>query len=258
MKKYYPLLLLAVLVLVIISGGCGGGGGGSSSSSTTTTTGTTKAEAVLAATPGQVVDAKNIQAGETIQFEVVNYSATNVRTVQSSSNWTTTDNGATVGSLSSSGVLTASTSSNSIFTATGTAGGKQYSINYEVKPVQAIVTGTVIDSNGNGAPGVTVNFYNSLGTIVSSSTTAQNGSLWASVPATATSFNFNSASLPTALYFKSFVFGPHRYTSLISTCNAPLPALTTGTTTNLSVITIDAAITLGQHNAPPPPPDGCS
>ena len=252
MKKYYALLLLVVLVLAVA---CGGGGG---SSTPPPPTGVTKAEAVLASTPGQIIDAKNIQAGQTIQFEVVSYSPANVRTVLASSNWTTTDNGASVGTLSSSGVLSATASSANTFTATGMVGSTPYSINYMVKPVQAIVTGTVIDSNGNPAPGVTVNFFNSLGTKISSATTAQNGSLWASVPATATSFNLDKSTLSTALYFKSFVFGPHRYTALIATCNAPLPALTTGVTTNLSVITIDAAITLGQHNAPPPPPDGCS
>ncbi len=235
-----------------------GGGGASGGTNTTTTGGVTKAEAVLASTPGQIIDAKNIQAGQTIQFEVVNYSSTNVRTVLASSNWTTTDNGASVGTLSSSGVLSATAPAASVFTATGTANGQQYSISYLVKPVQATVTGTVIDSNGNPASGVTVNFFNSAGNKVSAATTAQNGSLWAAVPASAKSFNLEKATLSTTLYFKSFVFGPHRYTALIATCNAPLPVLATGVTTNLSVITIDAAMTLGQHNAPPPPPDGCS
>jgi hypothetical protein len=252
-KKYYAFLLLVVLVLAVA---CGGGGGGNNTPPPPQ--GTIKAEAVLAGTPSQIVDPKNIQVGETIQFEVVSYSASNVRTVLSSSNWTTTDNGATVGTLSSTGVLTTSASANSIFTATGTAGGKQYSINYEVRPVQAIVTGTVIDSNGNAAPNVRVNFLNSLGTIVASSTTAQNGSLWASVPTSATQFNLDKSTLIVGVYFKSFVYAGHRYTALISTCNAPLPALTNGVTTSLSVITIDAAMTLGQNNAPPPPPDGCS
>lgn len=253
MKKYYLFLLLAAFILAIA---CGGGGG--SNTVTPPPQGLTKAEAVLAGTPSQIVDAKNIQVGETIQFEVVNYSAANVRTVIPTSNWTTTDNGSSVGTLSSSGVLSASASANSIFTASTTVNGTTYSIAYEVKPVEAIITGTVIDSNGKPAPNVVVDFYNSLGSIDATSTTAQNGSLWASVPLNTTRFNLAVSSMPISTYFRSFVFGTKRYTALVTTCTAPLPALASGVATHISPITIDAAITLGQHNAPPPPPTGCS
>ena len=51
-----------------------------------------RAEAVLANNPGQIVDPKNIQVGETVQFQVVGYNTvTFARTVLGSSLWTTTD-----------------------------------------------------------------------------------------------------------------------------------------------------------------------
>lgn len=259
MKKYYPLFLLVVFILAIA---CGGGGGSNSTTNTTTSTttgGTTKAEAVLAGNPSQIIDPLNIQVGETIQFEVVHYTAANVRSVLASSNWTTTDNGASVGTLSPSGVLTASASSPGTFTATGTSGGSNFSINYLVKPIQALVSGTMLDSNGDPVSGVSIVFYTAGGTPVGRVKTASNGTFRASVPTTATKFNLDPTTMSFDKYFKSFVFSSKRYSALIATsCAAPLPPLTNGVTTPISTVTVDAAMTLGQHNPPPPPPNGCS
>src|SRR5689334_14223341 len=106
-------------------GGCGGGGGGSSTDTTTTTLGNIRAEAALAGAPDQPIDPLNIQAGDTVVFQVVGYDTNRQRHVLTSSNWTTNDNGNAAGPLASDGTLTATMPSNTVFTATGTSGGKQ-------------------------------------------------------------------------------------------------------------------------------------
>lgn len=258
MKKFVIPFVCGVFVLAIAFGtGCGGGGGGSSSDGGSTGA-TIRAEAALAASPSTPIDPVNIQVGETIAFQVVSYDASNVRTILSSTGWTTNDNGNQAGILQTDGTFSATTSSGvTIYTATGTANAKTYSLGYRVKPVQAQVTGTVMDSNGLTAAGVKVVFYNAAGVESSRVTTQYNGTFRASVPATATMFNFDTASLPTSRYFRSFTFQAKRYSALIKSCSAPLPALTNGTTTALGIITVDASHTNGVLNPPPPPPNGC-
>src|SRR5579885_2233700 len=206
MKFLVPTAVLILILCIAAGTGCGGGGGGTTGNETTTTGGPPRAEAALAADPNHQIDARNIQAGQSVQFEIVNYDSNNVRHILSSSNWTTTDNGNSAGTLQSNGLFTATASSNgTVFTATGTNAGVQYNLPYQVTPVQAIATASVIDDNGAPAAGVTVLFYNSAGVVVGRSTTSVDGSLEASLPTTAVSLNIDPTTLPTSLYFKSFV-----------------------------------------------------
>src|SRR4051794_22231771 len=99
LKKFYLPAFVVLFVLAIACGGsgCGGGGGGSTTTSTTSTTSGAlspiRAEAALASDLSQVIDPTNIQAGETIQFEVAGYDpVTRARQVLSSGGWITSDN----------------------------------------------------------------------------------------------------------------------------------------------------------------------
>ena len=264
MKKFYFPLAVAIIVL---SAACGGGGGGSSSTNSTSTSGSTgtlnpiRAESVLANNAGQIVDPKNIQVGEAIQFQVVGYNTTTfARTVLSSSLWSTNDSASAAGTLSSSGLFNATASTGGVsYTATGHANATTYPLVYAVKPVQALVTGVIRDSNNFASSRVTIVFYTISGAEVGRASSAFNGNFRASVPTSAKRFNIDPASLDPSFYFQSFSFLSKRYTTLeTATCSAPLPALTNGTTTNIGGITIDAAKTNGVSNPPPPPPDGCS
>ena len=257
MKKSYLFVLLAVLIVAIA---CGGGGGGGGTGVTDGSDGgfvTVRAEATQAGNTGHQVDATNIQVGQSITFVVAGYDSSNVRTILTSTNWTTTDNGNTVGTLSADGSFSATAASNSTFTATGSANGTTYSINYKVHPVQATATASLIDQNGAPAANVKVLFYNGANVVVASATSAFDGSLTASVPTSAVRFNIDPTTLPTSLYFKSYKLHGLRYSALITSCTAPLPALTNGVSTNIGAIIIDVLMTGGIVNPPPPPPDGC-
>jgi hypothetical protein len=260
LKKFVLSIAASLLVLNLgLVVGCGGGGS-SDGGPPPPPAGFTTGEAALLGTPNTPIDPRNIQAGETVQFQVVHYDTglTN-RTIVASTNWTTTDNGNTAGILQPDGTFaaTAATGPN-VFTATGTAGGQNYSVAYRVKPVQALVTGVIQDSNGASAYHVAIVFYNSSGVEVSRALSQFDGTFRASMPTTAVVFNLDSQSVTTTKYFRSFKFGGKRYTTLEQTCSAPLPALTNGTTTSIGTLVIDAAFTGGIPNPPPPPPDGCA
>jgi len=258
LKNYVIGFIAAVFILAIALGGCGGGGGGTST--TTTSTGglsNIRAEAALAGAPDQPIDPLNIQAGDVVVFQVVGYDSNRQRHVLTSSAWTTNDNGNAAGTLASDGTFTATTPSNTVFTATGSSGGKQYQEGYRVKPVQALVTGRVVDSNGFGASHVAIVFYNAAGSEVSRAIVQFDGTFRASVPTTATQFNLDPNTMPKAFYYRSFVYQTKRYTTLDKTCSAPLLALTNGATTPIGTLTVDAVSSNGILNPPPPPPDGC-
>ena len=266
MKNVLLPIIGALFILAIAIGGSACGGGGGSSSSTTTTTGTNsgttgltniRVEATLAGFPDSPIDPLNIQAGETIQFQVVGYDSSRQRHILSSGNWTTNDNGHVVGTLQSDGTFSATNSSATVFTVTGLSQGKSYSTGYRVKPIQALVTGLILDSNGFGASHVSIVFYTAGGTEVSRAVSQFDGSFRASVPTSAKMFNLDPTTMPKNFYFRSFVYQGKRYTALDKSCSASLPALTNGTTTPIGTLTIDAAETNGNPNPPPPPPDGC-
>ena len=266
MKKFVVPFLIGTFVLAILFGqGCGGGGGGSSTTTTTSTTSGTnglsniRAEAALSATPDSPIDPLNIQAGDAVNFEVAGYDKNSVRHILASTNWTTSDNGNQSGQLLADGSFTATASSGVvIYTATGTAQGKQYQVSYRVKPFQAIVTGSIMDNNGAPAQNISIEFFNVGGAVVSSARSQFDGSFRASVPTTAKTFNLDKTTISPQLYYQSFSYQSVRYTTLISTCNASLPALTNGTTTSIGLVTLDATMTGQIVNPPPPPPDGCS
>lgn len=254
MKKTWIPLLVLVLLLVIACGG-GGGGGGSSSGGNA---GPPRVEAVLASNPDQPIDPLNIQVGDTVQFQVVSYTNAGVRQVTAGTTWTTTDNGNQAGILSSDGVLTATASTSGTKYTVTANGNSSLTGQYQVKNIQAILTGSVVDTNGLPVSGAILTFYNSSLVEVAEVKTAYNGYFRASVPNTARVANFKAFSLPKAKYFRSFSYAGKRYTVLETTCSVAIPTPVNGTTSSLGVFTVDAAFTGNIANPPPPPPDGCS
>jgi hypothetical protein len=261
-KKTYLPTLFGLLILTILFSGCGGGGGGGGNGGNnggTNGLNSIRAEAATAADPNAPIDPLNIQAGESIVFQVVGYTDAGVRQILPSANWTSSDNGNVSGILLPDGNLSASGSSGpSFFIASGVANGSTYSTNYRVKPVQAIVRALILDSNLKPAYHVGLAFYNAAGVEVSKGYSQYDGTVRVSTPTSAVSFSLDITTLPKSVYFRSYVHSGSRYSVLIAGCRTPLPALTNGTTTQLGTVTIDAAKTNGLQNPPPPPPDGCS
>lgn len=246
--------MIFALVVSLLSVSCGGGGGGGGGG----VADELHVEAVLANDPTKQVDPLNIQLGEQIQFRVVLCDPIGTTTIVPSSNWRTNDSTGLGGTLSSDGLLIVASETNGQFTISADTGQGVASASYQVKAIQALVAGLVVDSNGVPASHVSVRFFNAGGTELGRSTTACNGRYRASVPSTVVEFNLLPSSMPTTRYYRSFVFATKRYTALDTTCSAPTGVLTNGGTKNLGNITVDALVGPGGGtNPPPPPPDGC-
>jgi hypothetical protein len=82
------------------------------------------------------------------------------------------------------------------------------------------------------------------------------GTFNGSVPLTGTRFNLQPSSLNSAHYYEAFSYGTGSYGPLITTCSAPLPALTAGKAAPLTgpVIVNTVSDAAGDQNTPPPPP----
>ncbi|MCB8932660.1 MAG: hypothetical protein H6534_04380 [Chthonomonadaceae bacterium] len=120
----------------------------------------------------------------------------------------------------------------------------------------ATVTGrVVVESTGLGIGSVQVLFFNAVGTQVATITTDTCGYFVARVPSNSVRFHLNPSSLSSAAYYRQYTYGGLRYSALIGTCTAPLPALTDGAVTPLPSGNIFVPATTGP---PPPPPNGCT
>jgi hypothetical protein len=249
-KQIYLACIAALAALIVF--GCGGGGPGGGTGGNLTNI---RVEAVLASNPSIIKDPLNIQVGEQIQFQVVGYDEDGKRVVLSSSAWQSGDTTGQAGTLTSGGLFTATASSaGTKYSVSGFAAGQRRFSQYEVKPVQAEVTGRVVDSTSfTGVGGVTIRFYNNVGAQVGSSTTAFDGTFRASVPASATRFHLDPTTIPIA-YYNNYTYSGLRYASTIATCTAPLPALANGVTTALAG---DVSVPRSS-GPPPPPPNGCT
>lgn len=116
---------------------------------------------------------------------------------------------------------------------------------------KATVVGTVVSATGSSVSGPVVLFFNASGTQVAQGTVT-NGQFSIQVPPTAVSFSFNPSSVPSQFYTE-YEYKTRFYAPNIQGCNALLPALHAGQTTQLP-----SAITFTSNsNPPPPPPDGC-
>lgn len=260
--KTAPFTVVIIAALAILLG-CGGSGGGGSSTGTTGTTGTTGdtyTTAIIAeSSPTVQVDPTNLQVGDSVIFHLAQIDLTKgtYSTIQSTG-FTTTDTGGAAGSLNGqTGQFTALASTNgTTYTISTINGGKTYTALYGVTPVQARVTGAVVDTNGVAVQFPVILFFDSTKNQVGSVTATVAGTFNASVPTSAVRFNIKSSSLNTSHYYEAFSYGAGSYGPLVSGCNAPLPTLTSGHTSGMpnSIIVNAVSNSSGAQNTPPAPP----
>ncbi len=243
------------VLLLAFGSGCGGGGG--SGSSTGTGTGNPIVRYQVEATKNNlIIDPENIVVGEHIQFVVAGYTATNQRSIQSSSGWVADPTGQTEGTMSGGGLYTA-TAFGPQFTVSGQSGGSQRDGVAQVKdPADALVTGRLVDGFGGNVAGAVIDLYDGSNTLVGTSTSQFDGTFRAAVPTTAVTFELRKNAIP-AGYYKEYEY-INRWFLPSGLCRAPLPALSSGHTSNLSgnVLVPPTSIN-GASEPPPPPPSPC-
>lgn len=248
--KFALACLVAFVLLLFFGPGCGGGGGAGGNGGGG---GNISFYVVEATKNGVIIDPLNVVLGETVQFDVVGYTATGVRQVQNSSNWTADPTGQGEGTMSPSGTYTSSASGPQ-FTVQADANQQVYTGVAQVKPAGlALVAGRLIDGYGHNARTIFVDFYDASNNLVGSSQAQADGSFRAAVPTSATGFDIRRASIP-AGYYREYQFNGKWYLPKPSACIAPLPALTAGITTTLSNILVPATTDGNGNGAPPPPP----
>jgi hypothetical protein len=216
---------------------------------------------IAESSPGVQVDPTNLQVGDHVTFRLATIDeTTHTYTTVSAGQLTTTDTTGAAGNLNlTTGAFVATAPTNGTTYTVSTVGkSPNYSLAYAVVPVEARVSGQVTDSNGLSVPFVVVVFKDSVGNQVGQTTATVSGSFNGSVPATATRFNLASTSYSATAYYSLFTYGTGTYGPLITTCNAPLPTVASGTTTPLpNSIVLSAVSSGGVQNEPPPPPS-CS
>jgi hypothetical protein len=236
MRKQIPALiifLLALLSIALSSAGCGGGGGGGGSNGSS---GGSFSLSPATATVG---------ANGTVYL----YASANGTPVDVS--WTTT-----AGVLTPTGIGTATLAAPSTGTATVTATlisnpARSDTTVVTVNDTLATVRGRVVTDSNAGFGGIIIDFK-AGNTTVASVITMPNGQFSAGVPTTATRFHIRNSSIPSS-YYKQYSYNSLRYTTLVSTCTAPLPALSVGgDVALLTNIVINSNV-----GPPPPPPSGC-
>lgn len=253
MKNFLLIGLVSFAVLLL---GCGGGGGGGSS-----TTGTPAANVKLLAFNGNtVVDATNLQVGDSVTFKLGTIDASGNFTNLNAGGFSTNDSGHFAGPFSSSGVFTAQQPTpGNTYTASVFYGSVVYKAFYAVQPTQPRLTGTVVDANGSPVPLATVQFYDNSLNLVRTCTTGLDGSLNASVPTSAVRFNIDPNTLPIAQYYRLFDYGTGTYNPLVGgSCAAPVPSLNAGTNSLPNQVVVQTVYDRGGALVPPPPPASCT
>jgi len=278
---------ITVAMLAVAIWGCGGSGGGSSSPTTTLNL-NPRVEAIVTVQrtnlmhPDQWTDAqlndptnlavkadlidptvfgvqdpKNIEIGESMTFQLVNYTPDGVRHILSGVAFANSD------SSSSFGVLAANTGQFIAGNAPTTAplfvsasfNGQVYSVEYDLKIRQVRVLGTVLDGGTNAADlaGSQVQFFDGTGKLVDTVTIQFDGSIRASVPTVTATFTVFGDSLPDTFYH-SFTYGGLQYDASATGCVPSMPTgLNIGTTTLPATILVTPRVA-GQAT---PPSTGC-
>jgi len=225
------VFVLLCLTFLACGGGGGGGGGGGLS---------------VNLQPASATVGRNGQ---------VNFTATVSNASNPDVTWS-----ASTGSITPTGVGTATyTAPNAAATATVTATSVEDNTKSDSSTVTVVVgvatvTGKVVRSGSSlGLANVIIEFRDAGGATVATVTTNGSGNFSAGVPTTATRFHVRNSTVPSG-YYKQYTYDGLRYTTLETTCSAPLPSLSEGTSTALaSEIAFSPT-----SNPPPPPPNGCT
>gem|GEM_PF-1799847 len=249
MKRGHSLALGLMALALVACGGNGGGG------NTTTTpplglTGVPRIEATLADSnvdPDYIYqDLLNIQTGDSLQFQLVNYDDSGRRQVLNTDTFITNDTLGRAGTLATNGQFQAASSDSGAnrYIASVTYNDQSYVAYYQVKPRQINLRGKVLAEVSN-APvyNATIDFYAPSNPTTNSGTqqviatvhTAIDGTFRVSLPAfndnvatydeaTAASkitFTIRSSELPKG-YYDSFVFKGKRYDAGSGLCRPTL------------------------------------
>lgn len=249
--------LFALLCVVLIA--CGGGGGTPDpGSGGVGPFSSLRLEAQIDGTT-TVIDPTNIFVGEKVKFKItaIDGGVTgNPRITLNVNNWSLS--GAPGGTLASNGTYSGSaTASSSTGTATATAEGLTFTTGVRVVQPQAVVTGKIRLTTGQGVSKLQIQAIDASANVVATGLSGADGVIRMSVPTNATKFNVDfSIADPTFIYYiRQFAYNGKDYSPGVSGCVAPLPTLTNLTTTPLAS---DIAIYQASPTFPPPPPNGCS
>ena len=260
------VLKFAVAALALIAIGCGGSGNGSSSTVVTVVNGIPRIEAIVKVlptnlqhpsqwttaqllnpqTPGLqadlinptvfgIQDPTNIECNEQMVFQVVSYAPDGTRNILPGVTFVSSDTTGVYGNLAGNtgDFLAGATPTTNGLTITATVNGASYSTLYDIKIDQVRLIGSVLaqGTNANQLAGTQVEFFNSNGGLVDTTTVQSDGSFRASVPTVATSFSVVADTIPQTFY-QSFNYLGLQYNAGQVTCYAPLPSgLAVGTTT---------------------------
>ena len=249
MKRGHSLAL-GLMALALVA--CGGNGGGDNTTTTPVLglTSVPRIEAILAdptIDPDYVYqDLLNIQTGDSVVFQLVNYDDAGGRHVLNTATFRTSDTLNQAGRLATNGQFQAATSDSGAnrYIASANYGDQNYVAYYQIKPRQINLRGKVLAEVSN-APvyNATIDFYAPSNPTTNSGTqqlvgtvhTAVDGTFRVSLPA----FNDNVASYDEAVaaaqitftirsselpkdYYGSFVFKGKRYDAGSGLCRAPL------------------------------------
>ncbi len=258
MKKLH-LFLAAIGALILL--GCGGSNNGTQTfSGNPASPSTPRVEAVLRSDPSVVVDPQDIETGDEIVFELVNYTGSPgnlTRNVLSPVTWRSSDVNSNFGNLASnSGLYLAGDqpmASRAIVG--GTFAGTEYSGFYQIHSREVRLSGVVQDENTN-APigGITLQFYDGDNNLVGQVTSAFDGTFRASIPVSAVSFQVSPDSVGLA-YYPSYTFDGLRYDASDAACRAPLPG---GLEVGPAALDAPVLVTPRVAGQPAPDPTGCS
>jgi hypothetical protein len=268
--KLAAFLITALLAIVVFGCGGGGGAGGTSSTASTSTTGvgTTINIQVIALFQGTQSPASpfvtqnppsldfQLVPGNVVQVELVGTNSVTTATTQvPAANFQITAPSSTA-TISNSGLLTAKAATPSVqYTVSATYGGTTYSAGFQVVNPTAQVVGAVQDTSGNQIAGVTIDFYDSSGTLQAQTLSGADGSFIANVPTKAVSFAADSSALTVPSYYTEYAFNNFYYSTTTQACYTPLPTLAVGVKTTLSSPIV--VIPNNNSGGPPPPPTGC-
>jgi hypothetical protein len=209
-----------------------------------------------------IQDPLNIQCGEQMVFQVVNYSANGTRNILPGTSFQSSDGG-TFGTLAGNtgDYIAGNSPTTSNLAMTGTINGFSYFTTYAIKIDQVRLIGKVLVEGTNAllTPDPTHNyppqiqFFNQAGGLVDTVAIAEDGTFRASVPTLAASFTVVGDSLPSA-YYQSFQYLGLQYNASQVTCYAPLPTgMQNGTVTIPGIVYIAPNDGSGLPTA-----DGCS
>jgi len=244
-----PLLAATAGAAIII--GCGGGGGGGGSSTDGSTTGLTSVAIEARDVDSYAADLLTVQVGDTLDLRLWGRDATGNVGFEFPTDWST-NAPSSIATVTPAGVLTAVGASSTIYTIR--ARGGAFTASLRVRPVGAILRGSVRNTEGSGVPGATSRIYNAGGDELIATQTGSNGSFRVQVPLNSREFLIDLTAIRDR-YYNQFGYGAKDY-SIICPANKPeIPIPVSGGTVTLAGTPVVYRKVSG--GTPPPPPPGC-